>query len=87
MKLAVVAGMACLSVSCTTVYDAQGRPQQVVTPEGAAMGILAAGLVGYALNDDDDHKRHKKHHRYHRGHDYHRGYGYHGGYNRGRYCH
>jgi hypothetical protein len=86
MKLAVVAGMACFSASCTTVYDAQGRPQQVVTPEGAAMGILAAGLVGYALNDDDDHKRHKKHQRYNRGHGYYGGHGYRGGSHHGGYC-
>lgn len=67
--------MACFSASCTTVYDSQGRPQQVVTPEGAALGAVAAGLVGYALADDNRH-RHRSHyrgHKYHRGHSYYRG--------------
>ena len=71
MKVLAVAAVVCFSASCTTVYDSQGRPQQVVTPEGAAIGAVAAGLLGYALADDNHSHRH---HRY-RGHHY-RGYGY-----------
>ena len=63
-------GIAITVTGCTTTYDAQGRPVQTVTPEGAALGIAAAGLIGYALADDDDDYRHKRH----RGHDYHGGY-------------
>lgn len=78
--ITAVAGMACFATSCTTMYDSQGRPQQVVTPEGAAAGALVAGLVGYALNDGND-----RHHRHHRGHSRSH-YGYGGGYSRGGYC-
>ena len=49
-----------------------------MSPEGAALAVVAAGLVGYALADDDDcHKRYK-HERY-RNDCYRRGY-YGGGY-------
>lgn len=52
--------------SCTTMYDAQGRPVEVVTPEGAALAAVAAGVVGFALADDDhDRSRHRGSHRYH----------------------
>ena len=59
--LALVAGLALLigGPSCTTMYDHQGRPQQVVTPEGAAMAAVAAGVVGYALANNNS----KKHYR------------------------
>ena len=69
---AMVAVMVCFATSCTTVYDAQGRPQQVVTPEGAAAGLIAAGLIGYALNDGNDNHCHSR--------------GYRGGYRGGGYC-
>ena len=45
--------------SCTTTYDAAGRPVQSVSPEGAVVGALAAGLAGYAIaesNDNDDRR-------------------------------
>ncbi len=45
---------ACLATSCTTTYDAYGRPVQSVDPALAVAGIAAAGLVGYALADDND---------------------------------
>ena len=57
-------GLVLLGSGCTTTYDSQGRPVQTVTPEGAALGLAAAGLVGYAIAKDrydDDHKYH--HHR------------------------
>ena len=56
-------------VSCMTTYDAYGRPVQSVDPGAAAVGIAAAGVLGYALAND-----HHSHHHYH-GH-YHRPYGY-----------
>ena len=71
--------------SCTTTYDTQGRPVQSVTPEAAALGIVAAGLVGYALADDDDHRhknrKHDKRRHCHR--NYHDCGRY---YDRGRHC-
>jgi len=39
--------------SCTTAYDAYGRPQQVVDPGAALLGVAAAGLIGFALADND----------------------------------
>ena len=41
--------------SCTTTYDAYGRPQQSVDPAVAIAGVAAAGLVGYALADNHNH--------------------------------
>lgn len=38
--------------SCTTTYDAWGRPQQSVDPGVAIAGAAAAGLLGYALADN-----------------------------------
>ncbi len=35
--------------SCTTAYDAYGRPQQVVSPGGALLGAAVVGLVAYGL--------------------------------------
>lgn len=51
------------SVSCMTTYDAAGRPVQSVDPGVAVAGAAAAGLLGYALaNDNNDH--HHYHHGY-----------------------
>jgi len=55
-------------VSCMTTYDAYGRPVQSVDPGAAAVGIAAAGALGYALANDHNH-----HHHYH-GHYHHRPY-------------
>ncbi|MFP6864734.1 MAG: hypothetical protein VCA35_02245, partial [Roseibacillus sp.] len=74
LPLAAVCTLA-LGTSCTTMYDAQGRPVEVVTPEGAALAAVAAGFVGYAIADDQGNRRH---HGY--GHGYgHGGHGGHGG--------
>ena len=64
--------------SCTTTYDANGRPVQTVTPEGAAIGAVAAGLIGYAIGNDNDKYRHRRH--YYGGHG-----GYYGGHRGGYY--
>ncbi len=64
------------SVSCMTTYDSAGRPVQSVDPAVAVAGAAAAGLIGYAIaNDNNDH--------YH-----HRGYngGYYGPYRGGYRC-
>lgn len=74
MQMAGALGVACLMASCATAYDSQGREVPVMTPEGVAATALVAGLIGYAIADDD----HPKHKRYHHGHR-----GYHG--NRGGY--
>jgi hypothetical protein len=65
------------STSCVTTYDAAGRPVQTVDPAMAAAGVVAAGLVGYAISENNNH-----HHGYYRG-----GYGgYGGGYYRPYRC-
>jgi hypothetical protein len=48
--------------SCTTTYDAHGRPVQSVDPGAAAMGAAAAGVAGYAIGRSSRDDR-----RYHRG--------------------
>ena len=50
--------------SCTTTYDAYGRPVQSVDPGLAVAGIAAAGLIGYALADGDHHSHYR--HNYYR---------------------
>lgn len=61
--------VALAGTSCMTTYDAYGRPVQSVDPGAAAAGIAAAGLVGYAVGQHNDH-RHYGHYlyypRYHR---------------------
>jgi len=43
--------------SCTTAYDAHGRPVQVVDPAAAAVGALAIGAAAYAIgNSNNDHR-------------------------------
>jgi hypothetical protein len=62
------------TTSCMTTYDAAGRPIQTVDPGLAAAGVVAAGLVGYAISENNhDH-----------GHGYYGGYG--GGYYRPYRC-
>ena len=65
------------SVSCMTTYDAYGRPVQSVDPAAATAGVVAAGLLGYALADDN-HNHYNNHH-------YRNGHYYRGGYYRGGY--
>lgn len=70
---ALVAG-AVVSTSCMTTYDEYGRPVQSVDPGAAVASAAAAGIIGYALaNDDNDHLHHG----------YHRGGGYYGGHHGG----
>jgi len=59
-----------MAVSCTTAYDSQGRPQTVVTPEGALLGAVAAGVLAYQLGKDNDDKHYGHHGGYHGGHHY-----------------
>lgn len=49
-------------VSCMTTYDAYGRPVQSVDPAAAAAGIAAAGVIGYAIGQNNDHHHHHHHH-------------------------
>lgn len=62
------------SLSCMTTYDSAGRPVQSVDPAVAVAGAAAAGLVGYALANDNDGHHHYHHGGYYRPH--HRPYRY-----------
>ncbi len=46
------------SVSCMTSYDSHGRPMQTVDPAVAIAGVAAAGLIGYAVSNDNGHHDH-----------------------------
>jgi hypothetical protein len=51
------------SMSCMTTYDSAGRPVQSVDPGVAVAGVAAAGLIGYALANDNDHHHHHGYYR------------------------
>jgi hypothetical protein len=94
--------IACIgsSVSCMTTYDANGNPVQSVDPALAVAGVAAAGLIGYAVANNNCHyypgayaigyygpgyyARGYYGGRYYRG-GYYRGGNYGAGYNRGGY--
>lgn len=69
----LLVGLLATSVSCMTTYDRAGRPVQSVDPGIAAVGVAAAGVIGYALANDNDH-RHHHHYRHAPRPRYHRGY-------------
>lgn len=67
--LIFVAALSILLPSCMTTYDAHGNPVQSVDPGAAAVGIVAAGFIGAAIaNDNDHHDHYKGHHGHHRRH-------------------
>lgn len=74
-KLAAVSLAGLMGGSCTTTYDDQGRAVETITPQGAALGAAAVGLIGYTIAKNrhkDDHYSHRGYHRNHRRYD--RGY-------------
>jgi len=88
-RLGLILGVVTMGASCTTAYDSSGRPHKVVTPEGALIGVAAAGVLAYSLGKSNKRKhRHYSNYGYghHRGHSYNHGYrnyGYRGGYGGG----
>ena len=63
LKSAAVLTAIVASTSCMTTYDAYGRPVQSVDPAAATAGVVAAGVLGYAIaNNNDDHHHHHHHH-------------------------
>ncbi|MFM2197574.1 MAG: hypothetical protein RLZZ505_1006 [Verrucomicrobiota bacterium] len=79
VRLTALLACITLSTSCYTTYDSYGNARQSVDPGVALMGVAAAGLVGYALADDNDHHYSNN---YYGGGGYYRsgGYGHGGGY-------
>lgn len=89
VRLTALLACVTLSTSCMTTYDAYGNPRQSVDPGVALMGVAAAGLVGYALADDNH--SHRSHNNYYGGGGYgghyrRDNYGY-GSYRGGGYSH
>ena len=71
LKLAVAGIIAALGLaSCTTTYDAYGRPVQSVDPGAAAIGAVALGVAAYAIgkNNRSSHKHYYGHRGGHYGH-------------------
>ena len=85
VRLAALLACATLSASCTTSYDAYGNPRQSVDPGVALMGVAAAGIVGYALADDNNHSCSQNN--YYGGGGYGYGGGHYGGHYHGGYSH
>lgn len=81
LKLAVVGIITALGISsCTTTYDAYGRPVESVDPAAVAIGAVALGAAAYAIgkNNRPRHKHYYGHHGHHyRHHGYRRGHGCH----------
>ena len=78
-------GMALLAAlafsSCTTTYDAYGRPVETIDPAAAAIGAVAIGALAYAIGSDhsDNYNRHNGHHGGHHRPPHHGGHGGHHG--------
>ena len=49
-----------LLTSCTTTYDRAGRPQTSVSPQGAALGAAAAGLIAYHAGRKREERRDRR---------------------------
>lgn len=64
LRIALAVVLVASGASCTTAYDAYGRPRTVVEPGAALLGAAAVGLLAYSLADDDHdhgHYRHRRH--------------------------
>jgi hypothetical protein len=85
VRLTALLACATFSASCTTSYDAYGNPRQSVDPGVALMGVAAAGIVGYALADDNNHSYSQNN--YYGGGGYGYGGGHYGGHYHGGYSH
>ncbi|MDP4625917.1 MAG: hypothetical protein NWT08_12350 [Akkermansiaceae bacterium] len=77
LAFTLMGALAVSSVSCTTTYDAYGNPRQSVDPGTAAVGVAAAGILGYAIakNRSDNRSRyHNNNGYYNNRYDQRRGY-------------
>jgi hypothetical protein len=85
LKLTVAAIIAALGISsCTTTYDAYGRPVETVDSGAVAIGAVALGIAAYAIgkNNRSSHNDYRGYRGGGYGHyGHHRGHG--GGYYRG----
>ena len=88
-RLVLAVTLVTTASSCTTAYDAYGRPYDAVDPGTALLGAAAVGLVAYGLASSNDHHhrsyrrddcytpsyRHSSYYGGHSGYGYGRGYG------------
>ena len=58
LRAIAIVGFAAMATSCTTTYDAYGRPQYSVDPAVAVAGVAAAGVIGYAIADNNSNDYH-----------------------------
>ncbi|WAC19264.1 hypothetical protein OVA24_18725 [Luteolibacter sp. SL250] len=65
LKTVAVLTAVIATTSCMTTYDAYGRPVQSVDPAAATAGVVAAGVLGYAVANKRSDRHH--HHHYDRG--------------------
>ncbi|MBX3741750.1 MAG: hypothetical protein KF712_12210 [Akkermansiaceae bacterium] len=65
LKTVAVLTAVIATTSCMTTYDAYGRPVQSVDPAAATAGVVAAGVLGYAVANRNNDRHH--HHHYDRG--------------------
>ena len=66
-RLVLAVLMASTVASCSTAYDAYGRPRTVVEPGAALLGAAAVGLIAYGIasnNDGGGYRGHGHHHGY-----------------------
>ncbi|RYD37530.1 MAG: hypothetical protein EOP87_03335 [Verrucomicrobiaceae bacterium] len=75
LKTVAVLTAVVATTSCMTTYDAYGRPVQSVDPAAATAGVVAAGVLGYAVANNRGDRHHHHHDRgyyrpRHRGHYY-----------------
>jgi hypothetical protein len=64
LKVAAIGMILLMGVSCTTSYDAYGRPMQTVDPGLATLGVVAAGVAGYALANRGGNRGYRNHNRH-----------------------
>ena len=79
LTIMLAGALALATTNCTTTYDAYGNPRQSVDPGTAVAGAAAAGVLGYAIaNNNKKSNKHYHHHDYrrdHRSHGYYDRYG------------
>lgn len=78
-RLVLAVALVTTASSCTTAYDAYGRPYDVVDPGTAVVGAAAVGLLAYGLANSNDHDHHRRSYRS----SHHSHGGYHRSYNHG----
>lgn len=67
LTAAATAAAVLTGTSCMTTYDAYGQPRPSVDPGLAVAGLAAAGAIGYAIGQNNDHRHGHGHSHYYYG--------------------